>query len=85
MTCKPKKGSLCVAAAVLAGLTMAQTAPFVSASPASVGRLAVKEAPAPTAEEIALSSINRLRPEKNMGKINIITWKPFNIKIISKK
>lgn len=70
MTCTTsKKGKLCVAAAVLTGLAMAQATPFVSASP--VGRLTVKEAPAPTAEEIALSSVNRLRPEKNMGKINI--------------
>ena len=71
MTCtSSKKGKFCVAAAVLTGLTLAQAAPFVSASPA-VGRLVVKEAPAPTAEEVALSSVNRQRPEKNMGKINI--------------
>ena len=66
------------AVAALAALVLMQSVPAFAATPAfatttntGVGRLIIKEAPTPTAEELALSSISTPTKKPNMGKINI--------------
>lgn len=57
------------AAGALLALMVLQTG-SVYANP--VGKITIKEAPAPTVDELALSSIQQMKqPQKNMGKINI--------------